>query len=375
MQACNTPFGALQLDRYPETRNPTLQPFDTADLYLLQQLADASAPAGPILVINDQFGTLACALALAGLQVHSWTDSFLAQQALINNLQSNGLKPDAVRSYSSQETPEGPYARVLVKVPKSLSLLEDQLSRLRERLTDDAEVNAGAMVKHLPHSAGDLLARYIGPYQASLAWKKARLLNAKMDPSLTPAKPELITRYALEGSPFSLQNQPGVFSREHLDIGTRALLACLPSGQGSARIVDLGCGNGALGIRAAELNPEAQLLFIDESYAAVSSAKANFTLAFPERQADFVVADGLLNLAPGSADLILCNPPFHQQQVIGDELAMRLFEQSKAVLTTQGRLIIVGNRHMGYHVKLRTFFNKIEQLSAHPKFNVLAAWE
>lgn len=375
MQACNTPFGALQLDRYPETRNPTLQPFDTADLYLLQQLADASAPAGPILVINDQFGTLACALALAGLQVHSWTDSFLAQQALINNLQSNGLKPDAVRSYSSQETPEGPYARVLVKVPKSLSLLEDQLSRLRERLTDDAQVNAGAMVKHLPHSAGDLLARYVGPYQASLAWKKARLLNAQMDPTLSPAMPDLITRYALEGSPFSLQNQPGVFSREHLDIGTRALLACLPSGQGSARIVDLGCGNGALGIRAAELNPEAQLLFIDESYAAVSSAKANFTLAFPERQAEFVVADGLLNLAPGSADLILCNPPFHQQQVIGDELAMRLFEQSKAVLTTQGRLIIVGNRHMGYHVKLRTFFNKIEQLSAHPKFNVLAAWE
>ena len=374
MQRCDTPFGPLQLERYPLTNNPTLQPWDAADSYLLQSLAEAAPdPQTPVLVINDNFGTLACALALGGYQVTSWGDSWLAARALQLNMQHNGLAPEQVTFVDSQQLPSGPVGRVLLRVPKSLALLEDQLSRLRPLLSVDALVVAGAMLKHLPHSAGDLLAKYVGDYQASLAWKKARLLTASMDGALAPGQRPLGSRYALGESRVELLNLPGVFSRERLDIGTRVMLPCIPQQQGAARIVDLGCGNGALGIQAALLNPEAQLTFIDESYAAVASARANFASACPGREADFVVGDGLLGAEAGSADLVLCNPPFHQQQVIGDEIAMRLFQQSREALVKGGQLWVVGNRHLGYHVKLRRFFFQVEQVGGDSKFVVLRA--
>lgn len=81
----------------------------------------------------------------------------------------------------------------------------------------------------------------------------------------------------------------------------------------------------------------------------------------------------MTEIAEGSADLILCNPPFHQQQAVGDEMAKRLFEQSHKALGATGSLMVVGNRHLGYHVKLRSWFEKVEQLSGNPKFVVLKA--
>src|SRR5690606_13386772 len=167
------------------------------------------------------------------------------------------------------------------------------------------------MLKHLPPTAGDLLKRYIGPYQASLAWKKSRLLIATTSEAPAPEIPDLVTRYELADTSFLLANRPGGFSRERLDIGTRVLLPCIPVGVKAARIVDLGCGIGARGIQAASNKPAAQLRFFDEPNAAVAAARDNFAAAFPGRQAQFRVADGPLDAVPGPAELELCNPPFH----------------------------------------------------------------
>src|SRR5690606_33659803 len=166
MQKCETPFGALTLDRYPPTANPTLQAWDAADLHMLQQCVPGTGRGVPF--VNDDFGSLACALAREGSEVISWSDSFLAEQALRLNLERNTLAADQVDFVDSQKLPIGPVDRVLLRIPKSLALLEDQLSRLRPLLGAGVAVVAGAMLKHLPPTAGDLLERHIGPYQASL---------------------------------------------------------------------------------------------------------------------------------------------------------------------------------------------------------------
>ncbi|RIA34437.1 16S rRNA (guanine1207-N2)-methyltransferase [Ectopseudomonas oleovorans] len=367
-----TPFADLDLIRQPEQQNEPLQAFDAADEYLLSHLHELGiGPEHRVLVLNDGFGALACSLA-THCQMTSSGDSHLGHLALQKNLARNGLAAEAVRFVPASETAQGPFDWVLIRVPKTLALLEEQLIRLHGQLAPDARVVAGAMIKHLPRAAGDLLEKYIGPVQASLAIKKARLLTATAQTKAAPVSP-YPTRYTLDKPAIELINHANVFCRDGLDIGTRAFLPHLPRHLGRIRVADLGCGNGVLGIAYALGSPQAELTLVDESYMAVQSARENWQAALGERAVEIRAGDGLAEQAADSLDLVLCNPPFHQQQVVGDFLAWRMFQQARAALVTGGELWIVGNRHLGYHAKLKRLFRGVEQVAATPKFVVLKA--
>ncbi|MCY1495296.1 Ribosomal RNA large subunit methyltransferase G [compost metagenome] len=367
-----TPFAQLDLVRQPEQQDDPLQAFDAADEYLLNHLHEQGISGETrILVLNDSFGALAASLA-PHARVTSSGDSHLGHIALQRNLARNGLDGESVRFVPASEVAAGPFDRVLIRVPKTLALLEEQLIRLHGQLAPGATVVAAGMVKHLPHAAGDLLAKYIGPMQPSLAVKKARLLIAtpEQKPAATSPYP---TRYQLEQPRLTLVNHANVFCRDGLDIGTRAFLPHLPRSLADVRAADLGCGNGVLGIVYALANPQARMTLVDESYMAVQSAQENWRAALGERPADIRAGDGLAEQPADSLDLVLCNPPFHQQQVVGDFLAWRMFVQARNALVTGGELWIVGNRHLGYHAKLKRLFRGVEQVAATPKFVVLKA--
>lgn len=372
MPTLATPFAQLDLIRQPEMANEPLQAFDAADEYLLAHLHEQGlGPDSRVLLLNDGFGALACSLA-AHCQVTSSSDSHLGHLALQKNLARNGQAAERVTFVPASARAEGPFDWVLVRVPKTLALLEEQLIRLHGQLAPGAKVIAGAMIKHLPRAAGDLLEQYIGPVQASLAVKKARLLTATPEARPAPVSP-YPTRYQLDQPAIELLNHANVFCREGLDIGTRAFLPHLPKSLVPQRVADLGCGNGVLAIAFALGNPQAELTLVDESYMAVQSAEANWRAALGERPATFRAADGLADQPKDSLDLVLCNPPFHQQQVVGDFLAWRMFQQARAALVTGGELWIVGNRHLGYHAKLARLFRGVQQVAANPKFVVLKA--
>ena len=365
-------FAQLDLLRQPEQANEPLQAFDAADEYLLTHLhAQGLAADSHVLLLNDSFGALACNLA-GRCQLTSSGDSHLGFMALQRNLASNQLAADSVTFVPASDTASGPFDLVLIRVPKTLALLEEQLIRLHGQLAPGAQVIAGAMLKHLPRSAGELLEKYIGPLQASLAVKKARLLfvTPVENPAVTSPYP---TRYQLEQPALVLLNHANLFCREGLDVGTRAMLPHLPSRLGPQRVADLGCGNGVLGIVFALANPAAELTLLDESYMAVQSAAENWRAALGERPVSIRADDGLAGQAAESLNMVLCNPPFHQQQVVGDLLAWRMFTQAKTALVRGGELWIVGNRHLGYHAKLKRLFRGVEQVAATPKFVILKA--
>jgi 23S rRNA (guanine1835-N2)-methyltransferase len=372
MPLLETPFARLDLIRQPEQSNEPLQAFDAADEYLLNHLAQRQpAACTRVLVLNDSFGALAASLA-GKVQVTSSGDSFLAFQGLEKNLARNGHAFDAVPTVPAHQPFTGPFDQVLIRVPKTLALLEEQLIRLQGQLAPGAQVVAGAMIKHLPRAAGDLLERYIGPVQASLAVKKARLLVATVEPKPVAVSP-YPTRYQLDAPAIELLNHANVFCREGLDIGTRAFLAHLPNNLGTSRVADLGCGNGVLAIASALQNPEAHYTLVDESFMAVQSASENWRAALGDREVLVRAGDGLAEQAAQSLDVVLCNPPFHQQQVVGDFLAWRMFQQAREALVVGGALYIVGNRHLGYHSKLARLFRGVEQVAATPKFVILKA--
>ncbi|MFJ2446423.1 methyltransferase [Pseudomonas sp. NPDC087626] len=372
MPLLESPFAQLDLIRQPEQPNEPLQAFDAADEYLLNHLAEQQPAANTrVLVLNDSFGALAASLA-GKVALTSSGDSFLAAQGLEKNLVRNGLPFDAVTVLPASAPLRGPFDRVLIRVPKTLALLEEQLIRLQGQLAPGAQVIAAAMIKHLPRAAGELLERYVGPMQASLAVKKARLLIATPDARPAIASP-YPTRYRLDQPAIELLNHANVFCREGLDIGTRAFLPHLPSNLGQARVADLGCGNGVLAIASALNNPEAHYTLVDESFMAVQSAEQNWQAALGQREVTVRAGDGLAGQEPQSLDVVLCNPPFHQQQVVGDFLAWRMFQQAREALVVGGALYIVGNRHLGYHSKLARLFRGVEQVAATPKFVILKA--
>ena len=171
----------------------------------------------------------------------------------------------------------------------------------------------------------------------------------------------------------TLVNHANVFSQTKLDIGSRFFLEHLPSTQGEADIVDLGCGNGVLGVLAAIDNPKAKLTFVDESFMAVESAKINFHTTCPGREARFLVMDCLGDIKTSSVDLILNNPPFHQQHTVGDHTAWQMFSESRRCLKPGGRLYVIGNRHLGYHIKLKRLFGRCAQIASNKKFVILEA--
>lgn len=364
--------GEFDLHRLPKRPRELLRAWDAADEYLLDTVADQLKLPGTarVLIVNDSFGALA--VALSSFRPYAMSDSYLSQQATRLNLAANGLPEHSVSLLSSLDPLEDVFDLVLIKVPKTLALLEDELIRLRLHLTPSTQVIVAGMIKTLPSSVWILLERLVGPTTTSLARKKARLIFASFNSGSTVPPSPYPVSYRLENTDYLVSNHANVFSRDSLDIGTRFFLQHLPLRQDACDIIDLGCGNGLVGLIAAERSPAATVHFVDESFMAVASARDNFHRAFGgQREATFRVGNGLMEVESASADLIMCNPPFHQQNTVGDQIAVSLFKQSHRVLRKGGELWVIGNRHLDYHSYLNRLFGAHSVVAANSKFVIV----
>ena len=358
----------LILHRFPQMREESpLQAWDAADEYLLQQ----TLPEGPILVFNDSFGALTC--ALNPRPVWHVSDSWLSQQATWQNLRLNALDDGEVRFLSSLDPLPAAPAAVLIKVPKTLALLEQQLRALREVATADTVILAAARAKEIHNSTLQLFEKILGDTRTSLAWKKARLIYTRFSaPALAPQA--ATTAWPLDETPYQIHNHANVFSRTSLDIGARLFMHHLPENI-EGEIVDLGCGNGVIGLMALESNPQAEVHFLDESYMAVASSQLNVEVNRPQDLARcvFRVNNVLSGYPSDRLHAVLCNPPFHQQHAVTDHLAWQMFRDAKRCLQYGGELRIVGNRHLDYHHKLKKLFGNCTLVASNQKFVVLRA--
>ncbi|MFJ7088029.1 methyltransferase [Streptomyces griseus] len=381
MNRLTTSQGAFDLARFPEHPRDPFRAWDAADEYLLRQLTDPETGpvdlSGTVAVVGDRWGALAT--ALAAHQPVQISDSYLARRATLANLARNGLDTDAVTQLSSRDTPPDRIDVLIVRVPKSLAFLEDQLHRLAPAVHPGTVVIGTGMVKEIHTSTLKLFERIIGPTRTSLAVRKARLIFSTPDTGLPRTPSPWPYRYELPAdvgpvAGLTTVNHAGIFCAERLDIGTRFFLKHLPTRGGAVRIVDLGCGNGVLGLSAARANPDAHLTFVDESYGAVASAEETFRAGAPDgAKADFLVGDGLGDLEPGSVDLVLNNPPFHSHLATTDATARTMFAGARTALRQGGELWVVGNRHLSYHTQLRRIFGNCTTVAGDPKFVVLRA--
>lgn len=369
----SVPQGQFQLQRLPLRNHELLQAWDAADEYLLNQLAEQPPAADAKLVIlNDTFGALA--VALAACQPVAISDSYLSQQATRLNLAANQINSQQVTLLDSLSLPSSGIDYLLIKIPKTLALLEYQLHQLRPLLTVNSVIIAAGMVKNLPPTVWKIIDKFIGPTQPSIAIKKARLIHAKLASQISLGPNPYPSSYALEGLQQPVLNHANVFSRQSLDIGTRFLLQHLPKQGNYQDIIDLGCGNGLVGVMLAKLHQQASISFVDESFMALASAQHNFQAEFSSSRAgQFIAADCLSDFAATSADCIVCNPPFHQQHTVGDHIAWQMFQQAHQVLRAGGELTVIGNRHLNYHLSLKKLFGNCRTIASNAKFVIISS--
>src|ERR1043165_8769601 len=151
----------FDLQRYPRRAKETLQAWDAADKLLLKELEAHGTPPGNRLIVNDSWGALST--ALAHLRPSTLSDSYLAHAAIRENLKRNPLEPAAVSALTSFDPLPALIDTLVMKVPKSLALLEDQLHRIAPHLHDKTIILAAAMTKHIHLSTLGLFEKIVGP--------------------------------------------------------------------------------------------------------------------------------------------------------------------------------------------------------------------
>lgn len=399
----------LELKRYPFNQKSQLRAWDAADEYLLSALAEADLAENElpeadlpedspcwdkVLVLHDNFGCLS--LALAERATLSYSDSWMALQALKLNAQANGIKtyPAPISSVSELCNKAAGATLIIGRVPKNKAQLAYLLASLSPVVADNCELWLAGMDKHLSRGQYELLARHFGPPRFLPGVKKARIWRATRSSENRAEKADSFKRDSIELPSFGLRLNalPNVFCASQLDIGTRFLLEAYQRLPDAEKVADLACGNGVLGLAYLAQHPDACVSFFDESFQAIESVKHNLATNFPtvyDSSADdpdasvepamtntkheAVAGDGLKACPADHFDLVLCNPPFHQQTTLSTELAASLFRDARRCLQTGGEFWVVANRHLGYHQVLKRLFGHCETVVGNKKFVILKA--
>jgi len=148
-------------------------------------------------------------------------------------------------------------------------------------------------------------------------------------------------RFLYRGELLTFVVDTGIFSSHGLDPGTALLIENLTVGPAD-RVLDLGCGWGAVGVAASKSASEGHVVLTDVNRRAARLARENLERN-RVRNAEVRVGSLFEPVAEESFDVIATNPPFHA----GRPLVLRLLTEAPEHLTSEGRLVLVGKGSQG----------------------------
>ena len=143
-----------------------------------------------------------------------------------------------------------------------------------------------------------------------------------------------------KGKKFPLVTGSGVFSKNWLDKGSEVLLSSAQI-SASGKVLDLGCGYGAIGIILKIMHPTITMVMTDVNERAVKLAKKN--VASYKLKIQVYAGEGYTAIKNEIFDCILLNPPQHA----GKQICFRLIEEALPKLNKKGSLQIVARHKKG----------------------------
>jgi 16S rRNA (guanine1207-N2)-methyltransferase len=158
-------------------------------------------------------------------------------------------------------------------------------------------------------------------------------------PRSRSARSEL--RFLYRGELLAFSVDRGLFSAHGLDPGTALLIENLAVAR-TDRVLDLGCGWGAVGVAAAKAARDGHVVLTEVNRRAARLARENLER---NRVVNAEVRVGPLFEPVGSErfDVIATNPPYRA----GRPHVLRLLAEAPEHLTPSGRLVLVGKGSLG----------------------------
>lgn len=157
----------------------------------------------------------------------------------------------------------------------------------------------------------------------------------------------------IKGIDLIFETSTGVFSPKDIDLGTLSMLS-LVDFQKNDKVLDLGCGYGIVGIWAAKIVGEENVVMIDIDEEAVELSLKNSSLN--NVQVKTLKSDGFTNLDEKDFTLILSNPPYHTDFSV----ARTFIEKGFNRLRIGGRMYMVTKRKGWYKNKLTAIFGGVK---------------
>jgi 16S rRNA (guanine1207-N2)-methyltransferase len=370
---------------------PDLVTIDGTDRFMLDEAphvhGDALRHPGSVVTVDDRYGVL----TLGVVTLHGATDVRVVQDSLVGE---RALEANAGtfgrRGFHHPRSFEEAFrdARlVLLRLTKSNDRLDEIARSVARWAAPDVVLLCGGRTKYMTLAQNDVLRRSFGEVVASRGRAKSRLLIA-MDPLRAQAARADVTapwprRVFSDELGFTVAAHGGVFAGTSLDIGTRVLLDAVagvgsPDLSGAALpdardVVDLGCGSGVVATWIARACSGVRVVATDVSAAAVASARLTADLAGVGDRVLTLRSDAGDELAQESADLVLCNPPFHADTTVTTDAAEAMFRNAASILRPRGELWVVWNSHLRYRPVLERVVGPTREVTRTPKFTVTAS--
>jgi 16S rRNA G1207 methylase RsmC len=194
---------------------------------------------------------------------------------------------------------------------------------------------------------------------------------------LQNAAPLPLLHYELsDQAPAPVMTTQSAFAAGRLDAGSRLLMRVLDATELSvpANIVDLASGCGPLALWAANRWPSATVTGAEDDAAAVAMIEANAQRwGFQGRLLSHWWCAGE-SLPVQTADLVLCNPPFHQSDRGTDfSVTEQLLQDTYRLIGSGGVGFFVTNRQLPYEKTFQeTFQNHWEILHEEDTYKIFA---
>lgn len=173
--------------------------------------------------------------------------------------------------------------------------------------------------------------------------------------------------YDLEKDLLEFKTDNGVFSKNFIDYGSRALLDTLDFPL-DGKILDLGCGYGPIGIILAKRNPQSNILMADVNLRALDLCRENIKINNINNA--LAIASNAYENILESFDYIVTNPPIRA----GKRVVFEFLEGAYKHLVNNGEIYVVIQKKQGApsaKSKLEEVFGNCEIVNRNKGYYIL----